>query len=311
MKWLACSAVALSCLGVISWLCVRFRRRTMNITAVQEEAQKHLLQMLDEMRKLVLEQSLDLMKKNPKVTNRAAILFGGIEKMDNMRRVIVLLVGRRAYDEMHVLLRTMVDLVVNILYLQFASEEEVERFVDFDYIAGNMAVKRFHNSGTDTRLPDELVERTTKAAKRASSQSHLSLSQKEWSRETQNLRERAELVDKHLGGHAVATMYASLYTVTTGNVHATYKTFKPYIDRMVHGVHMHRLEEIADENTCLHGLLFVISIIGHFLIKNHGYSEGRTLEIMEQGQLVAEIVRENYKTFKVAQVAEVNARASK
>jgi hypothetical protein len=125
-----------------------------------------------------------------------------------------LILGNSGFvDEMNVLMRTMVELVINTTYLQYASDAELKRFLHHDAISGHIAMIDFSRAtqgGAEFDLGTAM--KITKYAAAASKTSGLSFKDRQWNVETKTLKQRADIIDKEMGQALFAELLASIYS---------------------------------------------------------------------------------------------------
>lgn len=141
---------------------------------VQKECQRELVTLVNSLKRLVTDQANEIKNRDPNVTERSLILFSSVSKLNEIARVILQIRSIHAIDEMHVLLRSMLELVVNACYLQHASDEEMWKYLHFDPINSHTAMTDLERAaGGRLKIPKDLSERVTRLATDASVASNL------------------------------------------------------------------------------------------------------------------------------------------
>jgi hypothetical protein len=136
---------------------------------VQIECKRNLLAIEREIADILATHANTLKRANPKVSERSSVLYGAICKLQEASRAVRLLGEHGFVDEMNALLRTQVELTVNVCYLQNATDEEVLSYLHHDPIAGYIALQDIIKaSGGTVAVPPDLRSRVSKQAQEAS-----------------------------------------------------------------------------------------------------------------------------------------------
>jgi Family of unknown function (DUF5677) len=230
---------------------------------VQKECQKELVSLVNRLKRVITDQANEIKNRELNVTERSLILSSSVSKLNELARVILQIRSIDAIDEMHVLLRSTLELVVNACYLQHARDEEIWKYLHFDPINNHTAMTDLERaSGGRLRIPKELAERTTKLATDASAASNLALGSRDWSKK--NLFKRAVSVDKAVGGDDFAMLMANIYVIGSGYVHTTYKILGRHSKWLLHGEEEHPLRILFGTNNAIHGVALVLINLGRY-----------------------------------------------
>jgi len=230
---------------------------------VQKECQKNLVALVNGLRRVITDQANEIKNREPNVVERSLILSSSVSKLNEVARVILQIRSVDAIDEMHVLLRSMLELAVNACYMQHASDEEMWKYLHFDPINNHTAMTDLERaSNGKLKISKELSERTTKLATEASAVSNLPLGSRDWSKK--NLFKRAVIVDKAVGGDDFAMLMANIYVTGSGYVHTTYKTLDRHAKWLLNGEAEHPLRILFGTNNAIHGVALILINLGRY-----------------------------------------------
>ena len=237
-----------------------------------------------------------IIRQHPTPTKRHSVLLGAVMKADENANAIRHLAQINAIDEMHVLLRTFVEMTVNVCYLQYASEAEIERFIHHDAIAGLISLEDFNRAQAGiSKVPADLERRTAAHAANASTASGLSVKARQWSSETKNLFDRAKIVDDSVGNADLRTLMASTYVSGSGYDHGSFKTLHKHAYYLRTGQVRHRLETAFGVNCAIQGLIYASHMFARFLA---AYVGNATEEMDKDGReatAITEMATEDFK----------------
>ena len=167
---------------------------------VQKTCHNQLSRVVHEFSKILTTQAEELRDTAPVATERMSLLLGTVLKISESGKAVLHLGQIGAVDEMNVLLRTQVELLINICYLQESSDEELNRFLHHDAVNSRIAMLDFAKATETTNdFPKELAARVNKSAYAASEASGLGVDARIWSKDTRNLKQRADAVDQKTG----------------------------------------------------------------------------------------------------------------
>jgi Family of unknown function (DUF5677) len=167
---------------------------------------------------------------------------------------------------MNVLMRTMVELVINTTYLQYASDAELKRFLHHDAISGHIAMIDFSRAtqgGAEFDLGTAM--KITKYAAAASKTSGLSFKDRQWNVETKTLKQRADIIDKEMGQALFAELLASIYVTGSGYTHGSFKTIHKHAYYLTTGTREHPLVTMFGECNCIFGVGYILDVFGRYL----------------------------------------------
>jgi hypothetical protein len=272
---------------------------------VQKECQKELVALVNRLRQVVTDQANDIKNREPNVTERSLILSSSVSKLNELARVILQIRSLDAIDEMQVLLRSMLELVVNACYLQQASDDEMWKYLHFDPINNHTAMTDLERaSGGRLRIPKELAERTTKLATDASAASNLALGSRDWSKK--NLFKRAVSVDKAVGGDDLAMLMANIYVMGSGYVHTTYKTLHRHANWLLHGEKEHPLRILFGTNNAIHGVALVLINLGRYFNRKYDTARQPFNEAAVIAEHLANVANEDHSNHRKKHKAKVS-----
>jgi hypothetical protein len=230
---------------------------------VQKECQKELVALVDGLRQVIIDQANEIKNREANVKERSLILSSSVSRLNEFARVILRIRSIDAIDEMHILLRSMLELVINACYLQHASDEEMWKYLYFDPINSHTAMTDLERaSDGKLKIPKELSERTTRLATDASAASNLPLGSREWSKK--NLFKRAVIVDEAVGGNDFAMLMANIYVTGSGYVHNTYKTLDRHAKWLLKSETEHPLRILFGTNNAINGVALILINLGRY-----------------------------------------------
>lgn len=273
---------------------------------VQKECQKELVALVNRLRKLTTDQANEIKNREPNVTERSLILSSAVSKLNELVRVILQIRSIDAIDEMHILLRSMLELVVNACYLQHASEDEVRKYLHFDPINSHTALTDLERASSGKlRIPLELAERTTKLATDASAASNLALGSREWSKK--NLFKRAVSVDRAIGGDDFAMLMANIYVTGSGYVHITYKTLDRHAKWLLHSEQEHPLRILFGTNNAIHGVALVLINLWRYFNRKFDTARQPFNEAARLAEHLANVANADHSNHRSRQKANVKS----
>ena len=272
----------------------------------QKECQRDLIALVNGLKRVITDQANEVKNREPIVTERSLILFSAVSKLNELARVILQIGYIDAVDEMLILLRSMVELVINACYLQHAGDDEVSKYLHCDPIISHTAMTDLERaSGGKLKIPKELSERTTRLATDASAASHLSLGSREWSRK--NLYKRAVVVDKAVGGDDLATLIALIYVTGSGYVHATYKTLDRHAKYLRHGEAEHPRRILFGTNNAIHGVAVVLINLGRYFNRRFDTARQPFNEAAKFAEHLANVAHTDHSNHRDRQRASVKS----
>jgi hypothetical protein len=264
---------------------------------IQKECQKELVALVDGLRRVITDQANEIKNREPNVTERSLILSSSVSKLNEIARVILQIRSIDAIDEMHVLLRSMLELVVNACYLQHASDEEMLKYLHFDPINSHTAMTDLERaSGGRLKIPKELSERTTKLATDASAASNLPLGSREWSKK--NLFKRAVIVDKVVGGEDFAMLMANIYVTGSGYVHTTYKTLDRHAKWLLKSEAEHPLRILFGTNNAIHGVALILINLGRYFNRQFDTVSQPLNEAAKLAEHLANVAHKDHNNYR-------------
>ncbi len=236
----------------------------------------------------------EVMKQYPVATKQLTILLGSIIKASESTAAIVFLGSKGLSDEMNVLLRTLVELIINTCYLQSSSDEEIGRYIRFDAIANHTAMEDFKraNKGRN-QLGVALTNRTRAHAEAASEASGLPLKKREWTPQT--LKKRADSIDTHIKSTMFAEFLATFYVTGSGYTHAGFKTLHKHAYYLRTGELEHPLETAYGVNNAIYGVTYALYVFGRYLGNRFGFSTERSKVLRAEALRLTEIALEDFR----------------
>jgi hypothetical protein len=272
---------------------------------VQEECQKELVALVNRLRRAITDQANEIKNRAPNVTERSLILSSSVSKLNEIARVILQVRTIDATDEMHVLLRSMLELVVNACYLQHATDEEIRKYLHFDPINNHTAMIDLERaSGGTLKIPKELADRVTKLAIEANAASNLALGSREWSKN--NLYKRAVVVDKAVGGEYFTMLMANIYVTGSGYVHATYKTLDRHSKWLLNSEAEHPLRILFGTNNAIHGVALILINLGRYFNRKFGTATQLFDEAAKRAEHLANVANEDHNNHRKTAKANAN-----
>ena len=238
-----------------------------NELTVQTQCQEELIALVRDLKQVITVQANEIKNRDPNVTERSLILFSAVTKLHELSRVILQIRSIDAVDEMHILLRSMLELMVNACYLQNASDEDVTKFLHFDPINSHTAMMDLERASNGRlKIPQELADKTTRLASEANAVSHLPLGSRDWSKK--NLFKRAVAVDQTFGTDDFAMLMANIYVTGSGYVHTSYKTLGRHAKWLLGGEVEHPLRIMFGTNNAIHGVALIFINLGRYFNRN-------------------------------------------
>lgn len=272
---------------------------------IQKECQKELVALVIGLRRGITDQANDIKNRELNVLERSLILSSSVSKLNEIARVILHIRSIDAVDEMHVLLRSMLELVVNACYLQHASDEEMWKYLHFDPINNHTAMTDLEQaSGGRLKIPKELSERTTRLATAASAASNLPLGSRKWSKK--NLFNKAVMVDKAVGGDDFAMLMANIYVTGSGYVHTTYKTLDRHTKWLVNGEAEHPLRILFGTNNAIHGVALILINLGRYFNRKFDTARQPFDEAAKLAEHLANVAHEDHSNHRKRAKANTN-----
>jgi hypothetical protein len=236
------------------------------------------------------------MKREPTVTERSLLLVATVAKLRECASAILHL-GKLGYvDEMSILLRTMVELTINVCYLQYASDEELSRYLHHDPIAGYIALQDMSRASKGSmQVPHELATRVKQMATDAKNSSGLLLDSRVWNVNRQTLHQRASIVDEKTDRTDFAGMLALVYVTASGYVHGGYKTLHKHALYLTHGEVDHPLRTMFGVNNVIHGVGYVQLILARYFAGRFDLSTQLINELAQEGELISNTSHRDYQ----------------
>jgi hypothetical protein len=264
---------------------------------VQKECQKELVALVNGLKRVITDQANEIKNREPNVTERSLILSSSVSKLNEIARVILQIRTIDAIDEMHVLLRSMLELAVNACYLQHASDEEIRKYLHFDPINNHTAMIDLERaSGGTLKIPKRLADRTTKLATEASTASNLALGSRTWCKN--NLYKRAVVVDKAVGGEDFALLMANIYVTGSGYVHGTYKTLDRHSKWLLNSEAAHPLRILFGTNNAIHGVTLVLINVGRYFNRKFDTAREPFNEFAKFAEHLANVANEDHSNHR-------------
>ena len=234
---------------------------------------------------------------NPVVEKRSALLFAAVCKLQESSDAILLLGDHGYVDEMNILLRSQVELVVNVCYLQHANDDDLAGFIHHDPIAGYIAMQDIVKASKGALvMPDELAQRVTTQAEDAKNASGLSLTSRNWDKK--NIKQKADAIDRELDTEDFAGMLATIYVTGSGCVHGSYKTLHKHIMYLVHSEEDTPWHTMFGANNVIHGIGYVQLVFARYFAKRFDLPNERLDELAHEGQLVCDEMDKDYRRLK-------------
>jgi Family of unknown function (DUF5677) len=233
---------------------------------VQKTCKRELTAIVKEISGILGEFAAKIVKRNPKAEERVTVLLGALLKASESARAILILGNSGFVDEMNVLMRTMVELVINAAYLQYARDAEFKRFLHHDAISGHIAMLDFSRA-TQGNAEFDLgtAMRVTKNATAAANASGLSLTDRQWNVETRTLKQRADVIDEEMGQALFAELLASIYVTGSGYTHGSFKTIHKHAYYLTTGTREHPLVTMFGECNSIFGVGYILDVFGRYL----------------------------------------------
>lgn len=270
-----------------------------DVERVQKQCKIQLISILREKKQILAEDAHEILKRNPVGTKQLTVLLGSILKAMESTTAIVHLGEIGLSDEMNVLLRTLVELVINACYFQYSSDEELERYIHFDAIANHTAIEDFNraNKGRN-KFAIDLTKRTKAYAEAANKASGLSLEKRQWNVETKTLKQRADVIDTRIKATIFAEFLATVYVTGSGYTHAGFKTLHKHAYYLQTGNREHPLETAYGVNTAIYGVTYALDVLGKYLGNRFGFPTERSTILSAEALRITEIAREDFKLYK-------------
>lgn len=274
---------------------------------VQKECKIRLLSILRELRQIMAEYADGIMKQDPIATKRLSVLLGSILKAVESTIAIAHLADIGSSDEMNVLLRTLVELIVNACYFQYSSDTELDRYIHFDAIASHTAMEDFMQADKGrNKLGAALTKRTKAYADAANKASGLSLKKRQWNVETRNLKERADLIDSQLNTKMFAVFLATVYITGSGYTHAGFKTLHKHAYYLRTGEREHPLESAYGVNSVIYGVTYALDIFGIYLGNRFRLSTERSKVLSTEALKLSEIALADLRLYRRSRDTRAN-----
>jgi Family of unknown function (DUF5677) len=179
-------------------------------------------------------------------------------------------------EEMSVLIRTLAEMVINSAYLQIADDNEVKRFYNFDRVAINTTVTRYHRvAGDGETIPETLTESIGQKASAALIAGGLRLSDTEWSQK--NVFQRASAVDQSRGNDSFKKFTNSIYQHGHIYTHSTYFSLVFYREMLRTGVAPMDESRMQQGNNLLFGVGTCVSTLARFMNDHFALSYDRMI----------------------------------
>ena len=163
--------------------------------------------------------------------DRMEILLAATVRAVNSSRAIQLLYVDRPYsEEMHILLRSLAEMVINAAYLQMAPEEELESYRRFDSIMLSKAMRLANEliPGCIDSIPEETRMAFEKHADEVTQAISSTASKTSWTKK--DLHSRAGKVDEVLGTGIVQFLSRIVYPHGHAYIHGNFSSLSATID---------------------------------------------------------------------------------
>lgn len=279
---------------------------------VQKACNQKLRIIEEKLGNMIAGQANALMKREPNGTQRSLLLVAMVAKLRESASAILHL-GQVGYvDEMSILLRTMVELSINVCYLQYASDRELSRYLHHDPIAGYIALQDMTRASKGSmQIPQELSTRVKKMATDAESSSGLPLDSRVWNVNRQTLHQRANIVDEKTGRTDFAGMLALVYVTASGYVHGGYKTLHKHALYLTHGEVDHPRRILFGVNNVIHGVGYVQLIVARYFAGRFDEPTQVMNELAQESALISNTSYEDYQLHRKAMQSKKHAATAK
>lgn len=265
---------------------------------VQRECQKGLLQIIEHNDEILTVCLQTVIERHPTATKRMTILLAAAMKTRELKKAITLLGSSKLNDEMLVLLRTMMELIVNTCYLQDSSEQEVDRYLNFDAIAHHTALQAFMAATQGSFGSPSLAKPLKAKAKAASDASGIKLGSRKWAVEHQTLESRAMFADKVLGSNLLSTFLAAVYGLSSGYTHASYQTLSKHAKYLATREKQHSLHTYFGVTNALLGLSYAQGVLNRYLARRFNFPMDSMINNSTEANRLVDVSREDFARHK-------------
>ena len=200
--------------------------------------------------KAILYEMFNLIGAAPSVDLRKQLIMAGIYRIEQTRRVILMVEPSQCPEDIWLLARPTLEVVINCSYLQFADEDEVQSYVRADEVSWLHQLGRFERvTGVELSTVNEQrrsdgIRLATEAVLGAGRP----ISHSAWSRF--NLVERAEKIDASIKSKLFVSLYRDTYTTGNRYTHGNYSALK-YFHALVRQIPQDPLSGLRDTNLAL------------------------------------------------------------
>lgn len=266
---------------------------------IQKLCRIQLLELYEELGNILIASANTVIKAHPLADERLTLLLGAVLKLKEATKAIMMLGKAGLGDEMNVLLRTQVETITNICYLQHASDEEFSRFIHHDPIVGYIAMLDIERASKGKlRVPSVLASRVKGHAEAAREASGSDLDRRVWSGETKTLKQRADFVDERMGDLDFGQMLALTYAMGSGYTHGSYKTIHKHGLILTTGNAEHPLSNMFGVNNVIHGIGYVTLIFCRYFSMRFNLPRDRINELAADTVRIIEVAGADYRSWK-------------
>ncbi len=217
-------------------------------------------------------------KSEPSI--RLLLLFSSLLKLRQQAKAALMLSEEVCVEEILSISRTMAEVAINAAYLQFADDQEIDRYKHFDTqsLYKHSAKLRPHttvppNQEEQTKL-DEVVALARAKTNRKDTDPTWSIN---------NLAQRAEYSDKKSSIELMLILFLTVYANGHQAVHGTITSVRPFYQALETTVVPRTEERLQDLGLALHAVNFVLYIFGLFV--NSLLHLGKERDLIEAGKL--------------------------
>ena len=160
---------------------------------------------------------------------RLALLFGSVLKVRQAALSVKILAEQMCVEEIITIGRTIVEVVVNAAYLQYAEDIEIDRYLQFDkeFISRQKEFLQLHSG---TRPVPSIVQKLKANALRVSMKIMPKDDDPRWS--AQSIAQRAEYADKVSESPIMALLVKTLHARGHSASHGTFQSMTPFISAL-------------------------------------------------------------------------------
>jgi hypothetical protein len=178
---------------------------------------------------------------------RLLILLASLLKVRKQAQACALLAKDFMMEEISAITRTMAEVVVNAAYLQFADDEEIDRFHNFDTQSLYKLSERLRPITTRELTPEKEAE-LQRIVSETRMLTQLTDKAPSWSRQNPTLIARAEFVESKIADSFMPGLVLTAYNWGHRAVHGTGDSLRPFYGALGSGeieLSSERLEEIS------------------------------------------------------------------